>query len=165
MSQAVEVVSALLFILCVTTRSVLASNSPDSSYISEFHHYEAYCGVPGNNYVLNRRDGFSDDIEPIRPWSLRNDSFDQKGMKACGSLEEILSAIRNGERVWDENVVLEAEKIEDLKERDHFLEMKSSKFIPSQCSIPYLGEERACAGLSMRNNEPIFECFLFWRFA
>jgi hypothetical protein len=100
-----------------------------------------------DNYVADRTKG---DIyqqvpsdQTARPFSLRPEDFQRNHpqphhRKECSSAQELLKAIKYGQRQWDE---------EDLQNSTDWVQKEQvpSVFVPHECTIPLLSPQRMCS--------------------
>lgn len=106
-----------------------------------FEKWNRFCGH--SNSVLSRGDQYGVDLVEDRIWSLRKDTFQQKNLVACSSLDRLLDAVKNGKRYWDDEQCL---CINEGRSFDRSLQCQllPSYFLPQGCDIPYLADEDAC---------------------
>ncbi|KNC84352.1 hypothetical protein SARC_03432 [Sphaeroforma arctica JP610] len=72
-------------------------------------------------------------------WSVTTNDYLPYNTRQCGNLEELTSAIKNGERVWLNDSLQDAP--------DMVKAVESSYFKPANCDIPYIQERSDICGI------------------
>jgi hypothetical protein len=105
------------------------------------HSFHFQACMQFNNNVPDRADDIGvETSNTLRPLSIGTQDFVSHHTHECSSVQDVLNAVKLGERRWENQDQLEAKNLSwAVKEKS------PSTFIPHGCDIPALSQERICA--------------------
>lgn len=130
----------------------LEASHINSPCAREFEH--AFSGIhrswrkicTSENVVLPRGDNTAVDMMSNRQWSLHSEAFQGSKHSTCKSLDELLVALKFGERKWKGR----EESSQGPRHHNQSIAYESSPsyFVSKECQISYISAEEACTILN-----------------
>jgi hypothetical protein len=123
-----------------------------SSFLYE--HWKGICEK--QNKVWPRGDGVNANMPDNRTWSISAKTFEKRQThNTCKSLNDLLHAVKYGEREWES--IGQAVHHEPRSKEDSIMYQDlQSHFVPKDCEIDFMDEEKACDVLNKYSNIILF---------
>ena len=121
--------------------SAYPSAAPPGPFDILYDKWKHVCEASNN--VLSRGDMINMDVMEERTWSLQKGTFQKRDLAPCRSLEDLLNAVKFGERLWHNEECLQINEGRSLNTSLQ-CQMLPSYFLPQGCGISFLASENAC---------------------